>query len=181
MIALTLPKSLFFPPVSTAPKSLPLCCSFLIVPTFSSEPIQLTPAVAVAIADLGEGGEVPGKGRCCLSLPVSLVSLSPHPSPPLPPSHLAQADKEQFGCTGIIFFPGGGRGVRIEERKARARMIGMRPRLLLSSSPWYSFWPLQGNAPVWGEQPVGQALLCSSHCCFCALELRAGLRDSVEP
>jgi hypothetical protein len=45
--------------------------------------------------------------------------------------------------------------VGIEERKDWARMIGMRPRLLLSSSPWYSFSPLQGNTPVWGQQPVG--------------------------
>lgn len=60
-----------------------------------------------------------------------------------------------MGVQVLIFFSWWGEGVGIEERKDWARMIGMRPRLLLSSSPWYTFWPLQGNTPVWGQQPVG--------------------------
>lgn len=46
----------------------------------------------------------------------------------------------------------------MRKEKNPARMIGMRPRLLLSS-PWYSFWPLQGNPPVGGQQPVGTGSL----------------------
>lgn len=98
-----------------------------------------------------------------------LTSLRPgFCSPPTSPlTWLRRTTSRAMGVS--VFFSWWGKEVEAEERKDGARMTGMEPHLLLSSSP--DTLAPQGNTPVSGQQPAGTGCPALSTLC-------SGLRSS---
>lgn len=112
MAALTPHQSHSFPPGSQAPKSFLSVLRLPYCPALSSEAIQLTPMVAVTIADQGEAEKVPGTlgGKVPSHFP-SVLFLFPHiPLLPSPPPTWLRLTGSRAPGVQVLFFSWWGKG-----------------------------------------------------------------------